>query len=299
MVLLAKSHSKKFSRVSNEVVMSQNYNYDNVFFSPTISQIQFVPYDKTAQTLPEIILTAPNTISTSSKNPSAQGRPSQPLQNQAECEPLKLSYATRDLIDILRPEIFSQADPFRYLIDKTMKIPDRSIPRMIQELNELLDADQLPRCYIPYASTLFSLLRCWPDVEMVKRYISCIQRSFHSNEVDLSFLPSNIPLSPLLLELFSADIFTDPIPPLRLFYKLLNMPSNDIINLATLVQEFVQRTIALPNISFSKRYYIWYADDVRKLLQNQSALNDLKRDIAVIKRIATSGQPFLPSTSMT
>lgn len=307
MILFAKSESKKLSRFSDQLSM-YNYSPENSNLVPVFTQLPFEA-DSTKPGPLSTTQTAPKTILTSSTDRLPQYRPSllskdsyptpqTSSQNQAECGSLKRGYFIGDLIDILSPEIFSQAGPFRYLVDKTMKIPYRGIVRVRETLNDAMQTEQLPLCYIPYAKTLFSILRYWPDVDEVRRYILKIQQTFSSKEVDFSFLPSDILLSPELLELFSTDIFADSTPPLRFFYKLLNTPKNDILNLKAQLQNFVERLMMeMNNIPFVNRYYIWYANAVWRLLENESTFDDLKHNMAAIQPVASFDQRFIPSMS--
>lgn len=256
-------------------------------FNPNYSKLESEVNDETA-TSHETSLKTPNTVSIPSK--SALSR-----QKQIECESTRPNYVMGDLLDILSPQIFSQVDPFRYIVDITLKISNSNISEVRLLQSYLLQTEQLPVCYIPYAKTLFSLLRCWPEVDAVKQIIRRIQTLLPPNDDVFSFLPSDISLSPQLLQLFSAEIFADPSPPLRIFYKLLNMSKNDILNLKAKLQTFIERSTKLQNIPFRKRYYIWYAKAVWKLIENEIALDDLKRDMAVIQRMAISRQRFLPS----
>lgn len=301
LISFAKSDSMAFSRYMGRLAAA-NISIDNKSISSKINELQYDTYDNTPTQL--------ETVAISSTSGSPQYRPSHSLgnhdrsmvspQNRAECEPLKPGFVTRELMFILSREMFSLPDPFRYVIEKTMKMSNSYISRVSLTLNELLQTEDLPLCYMPYAKSLSSLFRYWPDLDALKQYIRRIQVVRPSNDVDFSFLPSDISLSPELFDLFSTDIFADSTPPVRILFKLLDLPKSQILNLQPQLKKFVERLMAeVQNIPFSKRYYIWYINAVRKFLQNKSALDELKRDMAAIQPVATSDQRFMPSTLMT
>ncbi|XP_065223690.1 uncharacterized protein LOC135847889 [Planococcus citri] len=204
---------------------------------------------------------------------------------ESPCEPLPQTADSRTLPNILSFEIFSQADIFRYLVNKILGISSwkEQIQSIKDEADKALEGKPLPACYFPYATLLSSILRCLIHLvnsSEVDTYIRGIKMRRARNINGFNFLPIDISSSSELSEIFSYDIFSDPKPPAIFLDKILKMPSEKITNLKIQLQNFLQKwkQIDLQKTPFPY-WYNWYAKSVFTFLQDESVLNDLKKNI--------------------
>ncbi|XP_065223542.1 uncharacterized protein LOC135847770 [Planococcus citri] len=215
---------------------------------------------------------------------------------EAPCDPLQQTATMMTLPSVLSFDAFSQADIFPYLVNKIMRISRwrKEIIPIKYEAENALKRKQLPACYIPYATLLSSILKCLIHLvnsSEVDSFLRGIKIRRARNMDGFNSLPIDISSSSELSELFSADIFSDPEPTALFLDKILKMPSEKIANLKIQLQNFLHKWdgIDVHKIPFPF-WYKWYANSVFKFLQDESILNDLKKDIAGIPRRSVSGE---------
>ncbi|XP_065223595.1 uncharacterized protein LOC135847803 [Planococcus citri] len=215
---------------------------------------------------------------------------------ESACETLPQTEDLRTLPNILSFEVFSQADIFPYLVNKILGISSwrKQIQSIKYEADKALGGKQLPACYIPYATLLSSILRCLKHLVNslgVDTFIGGIKMRRAANVDGFNSLPIDISSSSELSEIFSVDIFSDPEPPALFLDKILKMPSEKIVNLKIQLQNFLQKWKKIDTQKTPFPYwYCWYAKSVFTFLQDESLLNDLKKDIAEIQRRSVSGK---------
>lgn len=223
-------------------------------------------------------------------NPTAQPTlPAWPTKQEMNCDDSPWSMSgDRLLCVLLSPNTFSKADPFQHLIRETSKPPSWEINDLDNKLRARFRFNEIPKSYMPYARALRSIIRGQIYLQQSKNSIEWIQ-----NIRDRSGIPAEIS-SPQTLStfgLFSVDIFSDPNHPARLFNKLMKIPKNDIPNLMTELQNYMK--IWNSRRIFPREWwrYKGYVEGLISFLQDDSILNDLKRDMVEIQRIsATSRQ---------
>ncbi|XP_065223171.1 uncharacterized protein LOC135847537 [Planococcus citri] len=287
--------------------MGFNVSYETVIFCIGITSIfhirsatsdgqntalnysQHSPSQQISQTPPSTI-PKPKSVPAYSKYPLQNFFSISPQQDEEdpECHNLRPNFAMEELTDILSPKIFSQTDLFHYFLTKIAKILQLDIATIKFVVNQALNwKGRLPPCYIPYAKVLSSFLECWSIILNAKWYIEEIPIRRSKNVDGFSSLPLEISSSSQLSEFFSPDIFSDPQPPSRLFIKILGMPKSVFADSKIQLENFLIKWDESDSPPFP-RLYIWYAGIVNNFLQNESAIDNLKRGLSEIQRISAS-----------
>ncbi|KAL6952473.1 hypothetical protein U1Q18_050919 [Sarracenia purpurea var. burkii] len=184
----------------------------------------------------------------------------------------------KDVRNLLSPEIFSQSDPYGYFFAKALELPKHILRETDSWLTYFLDNDSYPPRYMPYAELASSLLSCLVPLSNMEQILGDIQRSDPYSRNQRTLIST---LHPELSKLFTDDIFSqaDPIP--RILNKLLDIPDNEISNMAIRLQTLLDKD------QFPTRY-VGYAGCLLNLLQNEYLLLRLKDNIAEMQRTLRS-----------
>ncbi|KAL6952475.1 hypothetical protein U1Q18_050921 [Sarracenia purpurea var. burkii] len=144
----------------------------------------------------------------------------------------------KNVRDLLPPEIFSESDPYAYIFAKAMKLSKHFLREADFWMAYFLDHDRFPQRYTPYAELASSLLSCLVSLENIEQIINVIQRS---DKYNYSYHRRKLfsILDPELSKLFTDDIFirTNRMP--RILNKLLEIPDNEISNMAMRLQKLL------------------------------------------------------------
>ncbi|XP_065223779.1 uncharacterized protein LOC135847960 [Planococcus citri] len=200
-------------------------------------------------------------------------------------EPLSPKIYSKDVCELLSPDMFKQADPFHYLLQKASKLTGITVIIRSNLKHYLLaknQADQLPPAYVPYAKVLLPLLSCVDLLYSITYSIGLI------NNPRRKYPPPPPPYiftgDAEVLPLFSWDIFTDPNPPSVLIEKLLQVPENSYLSIAKkLINE---ESFRLASVDYSL-----YTSFLSKFLKQETAskeVQDLRRYIGEIQKLKTS-----------
>ncbi|XP_065222995.1 uncharacterized protein LOC135848121 [Planococcus citri] len=190
-------------------------------------------------------------------------------------EPLSPDNFSQDLRQLLSPEIFTQSDPFHYLLGKAIKLPYRVMDKVNKEMENHFQTSsetRFPPAYLPYAKLL------------------CLQMDLLSDLTNLQFgirdikkynppfpLPDIQSVDTEISSLFTADIFSDPNPPSVLVDKLLALPESGF---ESVVEKLEYSAL---NIRIIQYYYYWYCTYLKQPFKRPhgwTALVNLKRYVA-------------------
>ncbi|XP_065225007.1 uncharacterized protein LOC135848865 [Planococcus citri] len=193
-------------------------------------------------------------------------------------EPLSSQHFSQELRQLLSPDIFTQTDPFHYLLEKIAKLPFMDLYPIIIEVNRHLNTRekvQFPADYQPNAKLLRTLLNLIIHLVNVQRGIHQIQRD-KKIKPDFQELDTRT-LDPELSALFSSDILSDAYPPVVLVDKLLVLPENSFERIAN------KLTDCLRNNRVIRNHYYFYTVSLREFLRpfgQSKTLTDMQRYIA-------------------
>ncbi|XP_065223440.1 uncharacterized protein LOC135847701 [Planococcus citri] len=158
-------------------------------------------------------------------------------KTETNIEPLSSKDFSSSLRDLLSPDVFTQADPFRYLLGKTMKY---SFKRTLDGYSLISKVDQamssnakirFPSDYLPYAKLLSSLLRFFIYLESVHTSMVEIQKRMKTSPRGFR-LPDINSLDPEISQFFSPDVLSDTNTPMVLVDELLHLPGNSLSRVA-------------------------------------------------------------------
>ncbi|XP_065212067.1 uncharacterized protein LOC135839791 [Planococcus citri] len=195
--------------------------------------------------------------------------------------------------DLLSADVLSEPNPFKYLVRKTYKLPFQDILTAISDVKFVLNSNMLPELYIPYVQALNSILNCEIALTSAKIDILDIQSEHQANSKTYNFpIPSSVS-SPFELSgsgLFSKEIFFDPDTPLELLRKLLSIPKKNIPYWRARLKDYHQQTEEQLNRYSRQTWwpYIWYSFSLSSVFKDDSILDDMKRDMDILRRISTT-----------
>ncbi|XP_065225054.1 uncharacterized protein LOC135848897 [Planococcus citri] len=187
-------------------------------------------------------------------------------KTETNVEPLPSKDFSSSLRDLLSPDVFTQADPFHYLLGKAMKYSFKKTLEghyLISEIDSALSSNgenRFPPAYLPYAKLLSSLLPFIVYLGSVHKSIVDIQKQRKTSR-GIFRIPNVNLLDPEISQFFAADVFLDTNAPMVLVDKLLNLPENSFSAVAKKLTDS-----AFNNREIGNDYYYSYTIKLRYLL---------------------------------
>ncbi|XP_065225055.1 uncharacterized protein LOC135848898 [Planococcus citri] len=149
-------------------------------------------------------------------------------QTETNVEPLSSKYFSSNLRDLLSPDVFTQADPFHYLLGKAMKYSFENTLSgyaLMSEVERALSSNgnnRIPRDNLPYANLLSSLLTFIVYLGNVHKIMVDIQKRLETSPGTFQ-LPNVNSLDPEISQFFTPDVLSDTNAPMALVDKLLQL----------------------------------------------------------------------------